>query len=88
MFHNFFRGVLRPGFNIAGGLALGVTRAVLTITLIPVIGVYAAFIGYSAGWTADFLMMLGIYLSQKWQTKEYKEAEHAEREAQTALGKT
>lgn len=80
MFHNFFRGVLRPGFNIAGGLALGIVRAVLTITLIPVVGVYGAFIGYSAGWTADFLAMWLIYLSKKWRTKEYREAELAEQE--------
>ena len=82
MLHNFFRGVLRPGVNIAGGIAMGVTRAVLSITLIPVIGVYGAFIGYSAGWTADLLVMLGIYLSKKWKTKDYKKAERAEREAQ------
>ncbi len=81
MFHNFFRGVLRPGFNVVGGLALGVARATLTIALIPVIGVYGAFIGYSAGWTADFLAMWIIYLSRKWKTKEYKAAERAEREA-------
>jgi len=85
MFHNFFRGVLRPGFNIVGGLALGIVRAVLTITLIPVIGVYGAFIGYSAGWTADFLAMWIIYLSRKWKTKEYKDAERAEREAQEPI---
>jgi len=85
MFHNFFRGVLRPGFNIVGGLALGVARAVLTIALVPVIGVYGAFIGYSAGWTADFLVMLFIYLSKKWKTKEYKEAERAEREAMNEI---
>jgi Na+-driven multidrug efflux pump len=84
MFHNFFRGVLRPGFNIVGGLALGVARAVLTIALVPVIGVYGAFIGYSAGWTADFLAMWIIYLSKKWRTKEYKDAERAEREALSA----
>ncbi len=80
-FHNFFRGVLRPGLNIAGGIAAGVTRGVLTITLIPVIGVYGAFIGYSASWTADLLVMWIIYLSKKWKTKEYKEAERAERAA-------
>ena len=53
----------------------------LSITLIPVIGVYGAFIGYSAGWTADFLVLLLIYLSKKWKTKDYLDAERAEREA-------
>ena len=81
MFHNFFRGVLRPGFNIAGGLAMGVTRAVLSISLIPVIGAYGAFIGYSAAWTADCLVMLIVYLSKKWKTKEYIELELLERKA-------
>ncbi|MBQ9778710.1 MAG: polysaccharide biosynthesis C-terminal domain-containing protein [Clostridia bacterium] len=85
MFHNFFRGVLRPGMNIVGGLALGITRAVLTISLIPVIGVYGAYIGYSAGWTADFLAMWIIYLSKKWKTKDYLELERAERAAQQSV---
>ena len=85
MLHNVFRGVLRPGFNIAGGLALGIARAVLTIALVPVIGVYGVFVGYSASWTADFLVMFFIYLSKKWKTKEYKDAERAEREAKAHI---
>lgn len=87
MLHNVFRGVLRPGFNIAGGIALGVARAVLTIGLVPVIGVYGVFVGYSASWMADFLVMLGIYLSKKWKTKEYRELEMAERGSQATPDK-
>ena len=81
MLHNVFRGVLRPEFNIAGGIALGVMRAALTIPLVPVIGVYGVFIGYSASWTADFLVMLVFYLSKKWKSESYLKAEQAERAA-------
>ena len=81
MFHNFFRGAMKPVFNTAASVTQCAVRVLLAFLLIPQMGYMGLFVATGASFVADLLVCLALYWSRRWKTPKYLNAEREERES-------
>ena len=81
LYHNFFRGVMRPSFNAVASASQSATRIIVALVLIPYLGYLGLFIANGVSWLVDLLVCLVLYWSKRWKAPEYLEAEASERAA-------
>ena len=75
LLHNFYRGVMMPKINSITSFFYSAAIVISAYAMIPHFGIYGVFYAYNVAWVTEFIACLSIYLSRKWKSKAYKDAE-------------
>ena len=73
LFHNFFRGVMRPELAMATTAVYTVVRIATTYALAWKLGMLGVFLGFVVPWFVECVLSIVIYFSGRWKKKTLKQ---------------
>ncbi len=77
LYHNFFRGVLRPTIAMITTSIYSVTRITLSYVLTPSLAMDGIFLGFILSWATEVIVCTIIFISSVWKTPKFKEMEQS-----------
>lgn len=72
LFHNFYRGVMRPGLAMTTTVVYTLLRIAVTYALVGSLGMLGVFLGFIIPWGAECVLSVLLYLTGRWERSEMK----------------
>lgn len=70
MFHNFYRGVMKPTITLITTVVYSVVRIGATFALVGRFEMDGVYFGFIIAWVVELILSLSVYFSGKWKSKE------------------
>lgn len=70
MFHNFYRGVMKPTITLITTVVYSVIRIGVTFALVGRFEMDGVYFGFIIAWVTELILSLVIYFSGRWKSKE------------------
>ena len=75
LFHNFYRGVMKPGIATLTTAVYTVFRIATTYALVWELGMLGVFLGFVIPWLIEAVLSIALYFSGRWKNEAYRRNE-------------
>ena len=75
LFHNFYRGVMKPGIATLTTAVYTVFRIATTYALVWNLGMLGVFLGFVIPWLIEAVLSIALYFSGRWKNEAYRRNE-------------